>query len=569
MKSLSAYAVLLTFFLVAFVRLSYHSDNNLNGVNATSWDAFGYYLYLPATFIYRDVDKLKWVTEIDEKYHVTGGYYYQAVPLENGNYVCKYLGGVALMELPFFALGHVAARLSDYPQDGFSAPYQYAIIWGAVFWFLIGMIVLRKVLLCYYSETVTALTLLLLVAASNLVQYVAVSGSMSHAYIFPLYAFMLYYSMKWSDNPKLKYALAIGLISGVATISRPTELIMLFIPFFWLGTKHGSFKDKWSVLLQNKQHVLLVGIGFFVAILPQLIYWKYVTGSWIYDVGSKWNFHNPWWRVLFGFEKGWFIYTPVTILFVTGLFFIKSKPFRLAVITFCILNIWIIISWHEWRYGASYSTRALTQSYPVFALALAAFTERCLKSKLKLVMLVTASYLIFVNLFQIWQYNNTILHFDHMNAKYYQAIYLDKNPSALDYSLLDTDELIDDSDRKLLKTEFSTNFSKTMLKPESKLTLGSFIPYNVESVEASLKIEPVKGLHTGTILTEAYFENQIIKDKKFRLSLPFSQDGQVNFYQHHFIIPARTDSVVWSLYTFDFIEFSKAEFLIKSLSSQK
>lgn len=569
MKSLSAYTVLLTFLLVSFVRFSYHSDNKINGVNATSWDAFGYYLYLPATFIYQDVDELKWVPEIDAKYHVTGGYYYQAVPLENGNYVCKYLGGVAIMELPFFAIGHVAAGITNHPQDGFSAPYQYAIIWGAVFWFLLGMIALRKVLLNYYSETVTAITILLLVVASNLVQYVAVTGAMSHAYIFPLYAFMLYYSMRWSETPKLKYALAIGLILGIATISRPTELIMLFIPLFWLGSKHYSFKDKWKDILLNKKHLLIAGLGFFIAILPQLIYWKYVTGSWIYDVGSKWNFHNPWWRVLFGFEKGWFIYTPVTILFVAGLFFIKSKPFRLAVIIFCILNIYVIISWHEWRYGASYSTRALTQSYPVFALAFAAIIERWLKSKLKPLLALVGLYLIFVNLFQIWQYNNTILHFDHMNAKYYQAIYLDKNPTPLDYSLLDTDELMEDADRELLKSEFTTNFSQTLLVPESKLALGSFIPNKTKSAEASFKIESVKGLNTGTILAEAYSKNQLIKDKKFRLSLPFMQDGQSNLYQHDFFIPAGADSVAWSLYTFDYLEFNTAEFSVRSLSDQK
>jgi hypothetical protein len=32
----------------------------------------------------------------------------------------------------------------------------------------------------------------------------------------------------------------------------------------------------------------------------------------------------PHFRVLFGGEKGWFIYTPITILFIVGLFLMRA-----------------------------------------------------------------------------------------------------------------------------------------------------------------------------------------------------------------------------------------------------
>ncbi len=106
-------------------------------------------------------------------------------------------------------------------------------------------------------------------------------------------------------------------------------------------------------------------------LLPQVIYWYHVTGSIVFDVGSKWSFANPFFRVLFGWEKGWFVYTPVTVMFILSLLYIKEKPFSSAVKWFTFLNIYVIISWFDWRYGGSYSTRALSQSYPVFGLALA------------------------------------------------------------------------------------------------------------------------------------------------------------------------------------------------------
>lgn len=419
------------------IRLGYFSNNDRNGYNATTWDALGYYMYLPGIFIYGDVKELKWFPKIDSTYQVSGGQLYQASQLENGDYAFKYLGGVAIMEVPFFFIGHAIAHANDAPEDGFSWPYQYAIIFGAVFWYFIGLIYSRKVLLRYYSESITSLTLFAVILGTNLLQYVSVDGAMSHAFIFPLYAMVLWFTIRWHETPKMGFALAIGLLSGLAIISRPTELIIIFIPLLWSLETSGKLKSKWALAKTHKLHLVAAALGGILGILPQLLYWKHATGSFVYDVGSKWYFLNPWWRVLVGFEKGWFIYTPMAIFMVAGLFFMKGKPFRRAVLTFCLLNIWIIISWSDWRYGASYSTRALTQSYPVFMLGLAAIFERIGETKWRYIVLPLGIYLSAVNLFQIWQYNKTILHFDHMNFAYYKAIYLDKDPTPLDYSLLD------------------------------------------------------------------------------------------------------------------------------------
>ena len=61
-----------------------------------------------------------------------------------------------------------------------------------------------------------------------------------------------------------------------------------------------------------------------------------------------------------------------------------------------------------------------------------------LQKKWKVLLLIVSAYLVAVNLFQIRQYNQGILHYDDMNAGYYRAIYLNPNPTASDISLLDT-----------------------------------------------------------------------------------------------------------------------------------
>lgn len=406
---MTLYALVIVLLTFLAVRFSYFENNSKNGYNATSWDALGYYMYLPAELIYQDSKELAWFPAIDSAYHVSGGTFYQAIPLEGGTYTNKYLSGIAIMELPFFYAGHTLAYLTHSPQDGFSWPYQYAILFGAIFWAAIGFLFLSRVLLHFFNDRVSALTLILLGLASNLIQYVSVDGGMSHAYIFPLYALLLWFTIRWHETPRAAYALLIGLICGLAVISRPTELIMIFIPILWSTHTKESKAQKWQQVFKHKSHILLCISSGIIGILPQLLYWKYTTGSFIYAMGSKWFFLNPWFRVLFGPEKGWFLYTPVAILMVAGFFLMKDKAFRKPVLVFCLMNIWIIISWSDWKYGASYSTRALTHSYPVFALALASFVDFTFQKRKAVYLLAAAVLLIILNFYQLRIYNQGVL----------------------------------------------------------------------------------------------------------------------------------------------------------------
>src|SRR5580700_7250713 len=131
--SLSA-CIIIAIALVQY-RVSYSDIKPGNPpLKVTVWDAFGYYIYLPAICKYHDYKELKWLTDIDKKYAVTGGDGWQAEKLQNGNYVFKYLGGVAILEIPFYFIGDFIASHSHYAPDGFSPPYQYALGFGVIFY---------------------------------------------------------------------------------------------------------------------------------------------------------------------------------------------------------------------------------------------------------------------------------------------------------------------------------------------------------------------------------------------------------------------------------------------------
>jgi len=552
-------------------RLSYSGLDKNYTLKVTTWDALGYYMYLPSAFIYNDATQLKWFPDIDKKYQVSGGWVYQAnIYKKTNKYVFKYLGGEAIIEMPFFLIGHVIAKTFHYDADGFSPPYQYAIAFGILFYCLLSVILLRKILLRFFDDITTAVTLLLVMLATNIIQYVAIDSAQSHGIIFPLYALILYVTIKWHEKPRLFWACAIGYIIGLAAICRPTEAVILFIPLLWGTQTKESAKEKWSLVKQNKKHIWYAMFFVFLGVLPQLIYWQIATGFFIYDVGSKWSFLNPFFSVLFGFESGWFIYTPVTIFFIWGMFYMSPKepfgkpyPFKKAVIWFCILNIYIIISWFDGNPDSTYSCRRLSQSYPVFALPLAAFIERINLIKMpswhrigKITFYILGLYLIGVNLFQIGQYASTVLHYTDMNRKYYGKIYLNPNPTPLDMSLLDTNEFL--SNEKKYQMEIiahADTLHHLQAGPNTPCQLleTTIDPYAAKSTDAEewLKVEAQiktdNGFWGGYLGSDLIMGNTV-QHNKVRLFRPLASAGIMCKYAYYIKVPNYSGKNILKLY---------------------
>lgn len=546
MKSIYSFiACCIIIIVFCFHRISYSELGSRGPVKVTTWDALGYYMYLPSLFIYQDFKELKWFPDIDREYSVSGGWFYQANPYKEGPYVFKYLGGLAILQSPFFLAGHLAANLLGYKADGFSPPYQWAIAIGTLIYFILALFLLLKILRRYFSDITTAISLLLLYLATNTIQYVAIDSAQSHGYILPLYVLVLYTTIRWHCKPRMVWAILTGYIIGLASISRPTEAVMLFIPLLWDTHNKESAKAKWNLFYKYKLHIVFAIIACFIGVLPQLIYWKYITGSFIYDVGSKWDFLTPHLRVLVGWEKGWFIYTPVTVLFIIGLFFIKKFQFKNSVITFCLINIYIIISWHVWRYGGSYSARALVQSYPVFALPLAALVERINLGKWRYGFYIVGLYLIYVNLYQIGQHNDTVLHYDDMNRKYYGRIYLNRHPTPLDMSLLDTQEFLRSERGYMQEVLVNDDVSFELKFPgeASGLILDSIViqkPFKGNENTIWLKIEAEIQVLNG--YSSAYLNSELrsgekVKTNHIRLFSPISQNGKINKYAFYVKVP--------------------------------
>ncbi len=215
--SLAAVLVLFVLLVQARLRLPYWETHNVQAI--LTWDVMGYYLYLPARFIYHDLGRLKFADDIMREYSPTGSFYqaFQVPGAAAGQFVMKYPIGLALPWTPFFWLGHWATGWWGYPQDGFSATYQIAIAFGGLLYALLSLGLLRR-LLHYFTDAVTTLVL-----GTNYFQYAVFDTAMPHNYLLTSYAGRRLLTRRWHLRPTRGVAFAVEL--GLLVLIRPKAII--------------------------------------------------------------------------------------------------------------------------------------------------------------------------------------------------------------------------------------------------------------------------------------------------------------------------------------------------------
>ena len=438
---LTTYTLIFVFVFMIFSQNYWRFWNSDKGETPFMWDADNYYSYLPATFIYHDLS-----------FSYTTRYWLTSAP--NGNGVAKGTYGMALMYSPFFLLGHKIAINQHSPLTGYSKPYGMCVHYGSLFYCLMGLVILSFVLRRFYSDGITALTLVTLFFATNLFYYTMRDGEMSHCYTFFLISLFMLLTCKWHENPKSIYFLWIGLTVGLLSVIRPTE-ILIFIIFILYGVKSLSdFTSKFKQVVFSYKNIPLFLIGFFIMWLPQMIYWKIRTDHLMffsYGSAERFFWTDPQiMNLLFSYRKGWFVYTPVMLFAVAGLIFIlkqKTNGFKLPILIYMAINIYMLSCWWCWWYGGGFGMRALVQAYALLAIPLAAFYQYVFSFEfkkqlfvplVKIVTIVLLSGFLCLNILQTYQYDHPagqkLMHYDSMSKAAYWRIFGKFSLSDEDYA---------------------------------------------------------------------------------------------------------------------------------------
>ena len=419
-----AIVLLITAFFAYFHRWT--SEDKIGWEALVDGDSKGYYVYLPAYFIYDNADLSFFQADTNE---TIKRYYSERLMVETSSgVVIKNYAGVAAMISPFFGLGHILAILKNEPLTGYSWPYMLMVIVAAIFYFMLGLYFMSKLLKSFQvSDTIIAFVFLLTGLGTNLLYYTAVHAAMSHVYSFALIAGFAYFIRMYCLNISRWFLVLSGLILGLIVLVRPVNLLVVFaIPFL-----AGNFEVLRRAFLSlfNKPYFLLLAILLFliaVAIQPAMYFWQ--TGHWIvWSYGEEgFHFSRPEiMKVLFSFRKGLFVYTPVFILMGAGLITLlrKNKFSAFSFSLFFALLVYIIASWWNWYYGDGFGMRPFIDYYSIMMIPIAIFLNGIPKLAVKISVLFLLSVFIVFGLVQNYQYRYQIIHPSAMNFEKYKYVF--------------------------------------------------------------------------------------------------------------------------------------------------
>lgn len=412
--------------LISVVIVNFGHHRWVKEESVIQWDVKSYYSYLPAAFIHNDLT----LSFVDDDPDIKEKMW--PLKMDNGDYLIVTSSGLSILYSPFFFIAHTVALLSDYEADGYSLPYRFSLQFSALFYVLLGLVFLRKILKRYFDEKITAITILAIIIGTNLYYYTAFEAPMPHAYNFGLIAVFVWLTIIWYENPRRSNSIGIGLLYGLIVLIRPTNILLLLFLIFWDVKNFNDLKNRFSFFIKRIDLVLIMLLFFLVAWSPQFAYWKHVTGHWLfYSYGQKdagFFFNNPQIiNILFSYKKGWFIYTPIMFIAFLGIFSLplRLKKAFLPVLIYILAMIYVLSSWWSWWFGGGFGLRAFIDAYAIMAIPLASLLDVSMKRRytaiISLVILLTLTWF---NTFQIRQYRKNAIHYWWMNKEAYWETFL-------------------------------------------------------------------------------------------------------------------------------------------------
>jgi hypothetical protein len=139
------------------------------------------------------------------------------------------------------------------------------------------------------------------------------------------------------------------------------------------------------------------------------------------------NFADPQiFNVLFSYKKGLFVYTPITLIALFGLFPMAGKNFwqTLTLLLFFVLFTYIISSWWNWYYGGSFSSRVYLDIMWLFALLLGVLLDSINAKWLKTGLITVLIILVLFCQMQTYQYRRMLIHWDGLDKDRYWELFL-------------------------------------------------------------------------------------------------------------------------------------------------
>jgi hypothetical protein len=405
---------------------------SLGGAAPIKSDGYSYYVYLPSWFIYKDAS----LEALANDWY--GGTYPSFTGLRRWPSTGRWLNlhpiGTAILEAPFFVASDLLTQWSNLPRDGFSLYYQHGAGLAGLAYFVAGLAVLRRILMSHFSGGVVLATLVCMTWGTNLFHYGVFEGTFSHAFAFFEICAWLWMVEQWWSTPTLSRSLTLGLVAALIVLTRHTDAIFLLVlPLFGVANGH-DLRARLASMWDRRQSVAVAMCAGAFILIPQLALYKWTTGSWIvnaYDTHSTsvgFQFGSPHLvEVLFSTQKGLFFWSPVLLLAMAGVVVGRGwvRGLKLAAIVVLGIQTYLVASWSEWQFGASYGHRAFTDGLGLLAPFLAALFERvAAEQRLRRVVAIGATAAVLLSIAQMYQYWIGILPLANTTWSQYRMLFL-------------------------------------------------------------------------------------------------------------------------------------------------
>ncbi|MGA2429295.1 MAG: hypothetical protein ABSH13_12420 [Candidatus Acidiferrum sp.] len=309
--------------------------------------------------------------------------------------------GPAILWTPFLLIAHVGVLLaramgSHVASDGFSAPYRFAMAFGTALYGFLGLLLANRLAGKYVDERWAFLATISIWWSSSLPVYMYFNPAWSHAHSASAVALFLWYWHETRVQRTTRQWCFLAVIDGLmlnvyyANITVLTVLVIEAIQQYLAALRSRARVDKSSTnsssgsisaarLVANH---LLFGVIVILCFLPTFITRYVIYGSPLesgYIPLSEWAWRSPYFlSVLFSPDHGLFVWTPVVLLAVAGLFVFWRRqpgvgtPMLAAVLAFYLL----IACYPDWDGISSYGNRFFVSLTAPFILGLSVLLDR-------------------------------------------------------------------------------------------------------------------------------------------------------------------------------------------------
>lgn len=406
-----------------FLALNRHSHGPRHSYHGELWaDRAGYFVYLPALFEYGMVAEYV-PTGLDT---LTGRGF--ILDEARNTITTKYTYGVALLQAPFYLLGHGCAALLGINDGGFGTVDHVAVAVAACCYLTFALAILYCVLKSRFGSGLSSLVLMLVYVGSNLYYYTIGDPGMSHVYSFFLFAAALgIFSRLSTDEGNRKWLVLLGLVAGLIVLVRPTNIVfLLFAPL--VVQYAGPVAGRYAFLHARKIPMLL--IPPISICLPQLFYWKYAYGSylvWSYSGEGFSNWSEP--RIasfLLSTNNGLLPYAPLVLLVPWGcglLWLERDRITTIAVLAPFALVSFFGASWWVWHFGCGFGSRTLVEYMALAAIPIATWVNWSMAKWGRLVPVIVGLVLVIHQLKMVYSYGDCWFHGDWNWEAYAQLVF--------------------------------------------------------------------------------------------------------------------------------------------------